>query len=96
MNSRLASMRWPDRAATALAIEIDWPSATMVSAKARPISSGSCFQSICGGEKGGQGERDRAHHRDRREPQARAFPVESTAAAVPATSPISMKGQRRA
>ena len=39
-NSRLASMCWPERAATALAIEIDWPRATIVSAKAMPTQVG--------------------------------------------------------
>ena len=40
-NSRFASMRWPERSATALAIEIDCASVTMVRAKAMPIRSGS-------------------------------------------------------
>ncbi len=48
MNSRLASICWPERNATALAIEIDWPSATMVSAAAMPSRSGSLRQSTSG------------------------------------------------
>ncbi|MNN06473.1 hypothetical protein D3C81_1192650 [compost metagenome] len=48
MNSRLASICCPERSATALAIEIDWPSATMVSAEAMPSRSGSLRQSTSG------------------------------------------------
>ena len=54
MNSRFASMRWPERAATALAMEMDCASATMVSAKAR-LSRSSARQSTLGTWNGGQG-----------------------------------------
>ena len=54
MNSRFASMRWPERAATA-AMEMDCASATMVSAKARLSRSGSARQSTLGTWNGGQG-----------------------------------------
>jgi hypothetical protein len=40
-NSRLASIRCPDRSATALAIEIDCARVTIVNAKAMPTRSGS-------------------------------------------------------
>ena len=53
-NSRLASMCWPERAATALAIEIDWPRATIVSAKAMPTRSGSRRRSNAGKVRCGQ------------------------------------------
>ncbi len=54
-NSRFASMRWPERSATVLAIEMPWPSATMVSANANPTSSRACAQPMCGSSKRGQG-----------------------------------------
>ncbi len=53
-NSRLASMCWPERSAIALAIEIDWPRATIVSAKAMPTRSGSVRRSTAGSAKRGQ------------------------------------------
>ena len=53
-NSRLASMCWPERSAIALAIEIDWPRATIVSAKAMPTRSGSVRRSTAGSAKCGQ------------------------------------------
>src|ERR1044071_4475601 len=53
-NSRLASMVWPERSATALAMEMDWPSATMVRAKAIETSSGSDLSSTPGHWKRGQ------------------------------------------
>ena len=54
-NSRLVSMRCPDLAATALAMEIAWPSATMVSANASPSNSGTWAQLTCGSTSLGQG-----------------------------------------
>ena len=64
-NSRLPSMCWPERAATALAIEIDWLSATIVSAKAMPIRSGSEAQVEHRRDvKRGQIRRDRPDDRD--------------------------------
>ena len=48
-------MRWPERRATVLAIEIVWPSATIVSAKARPTSSDACAQLMRGNSKRGHG-----------------------------------------
>ncbi|MNL89501.1 hypothetical protein D3C87_2198410 [compost metagenome] len=47
-NSRLASMRWPDRVATALAMEMDCAKATIVSANARLSKSGKARQSTLG------------------------------------------------
>ena len=58
-NSRLASMCWPERAATALAIEIDWPRATIVSAKAMPTRSGSRRRSNAGKRQVRPDRRDR-------------------------------------
>ena len=54
-NSRLASMRWPERSATVLAIEIAWPSATTVSANASPTRSEACAQLMRGNSKRGHG-----------------------------------------
>ena len=48
-------MRWPECSATVLAIEMSCPSATMVSANARPISSDACVQLTWGNSKRGQG-----------------------------------------
>ena len=48
-------MRWPDFSATARAIAIAWPSATMVSAKASPSKSEACAQLMSGSSKRGQG-----------------------------------------
>ncbi|KAG0741194.1 hypothetical protein G6F24_016785 [Rhizopus arrhizus] len=48
VNSRLASMRWPERVAPALAMEIDCARAPLVSAKARLSRSGSVRQSTLG------------------------------------------------
>src|SRR3546814_14467716 len=41
MNSRLASMAWPERAATALSIEMDCARATMANVNARHSRAGS-------------------------------------------------------
>ncbi|CFW03214.1 Uncharacterised protein [Bordetella pertussis] len=48
MNSRLASINWPERIATALAIEMDCASATMVSGTATPTRSGSTLHCTAG------------------------------------------------
>ena len=89
-NSRLASMCWPDRAATALAIEIDWPRATIVNAKAMPTRSGSRRRSKSGtlrrGQIGGIGPTTRCAP-----PNARSI---ANASAVAANSAISMCGER--
>ena len=70
-NSRLASMCWPERAATALAIEIDWPRATIVSAKAMPTRSGSRRQVERRPAEARPDRRDRAR---RRRPACAAAP----------------------
>ncbi len=55
-NSRLASIRCPDRSATALAIEIDCDRVTIVRAKAMPTRSDSRAGSKAGHWKCGQTE----------------------------------------
>ena len=86
-------MSCPDRSATALAIEIDWPSATMVSASATVARSGSRCHSMRGACSRGSAEPTA--------PTVRAAGAcsrwsSAQAAAVPATRPSSMAGQRGA
>ncbi len=92
MNSRLGSMRWPDRTATAFATEIDWPSATMESATARPNRSGTCDHSTAGTCNGGTGEGNAPSSVTCHASPSR---LSSSAASAPTITPASMKGQSR-
>ena len=85
-------MRWPECMATVLAIEIAWPSATMVSANARPTRSDACAQLMCGSSKRGHGV---AICPITRSDDAGVVPpprkrVHTHASTVATTSPISM------
>ena len=93
-NSRLASMCWPERSATALAMEIDWPRATMVSAKAMPTRSGSTGSSTAGSRKCGQIGGMAPTTATRAGLPAGHQRSKAKASSVAATMPMSMNGQR--
>ncbi|MNK88423.1 hypothetical protein D3C87_1083830 [compost metagenome] len=92
MNSRLASTCWPERAATALAIEIDCPSATMVSAAAMPSRSGTVRQLMSGTWKGGRADGIGPITFTCCAPSQW---LSASATPKPPTRPISMNGSRR-
>ena len=91
-NSRFASMRWPERWATVLAIEIACPSATMVSANASPSKSAACAQVMLGHRKSGHGVTTLPMERSAGKSVKRA---KLQGSAVAAASPISMYGSLR-
>ena len=93
-NSRFASMAWPERAATAFAIEIDWPSATIVSATARLTSSGNACRSTTGTSKRGQIAGIDPITAIVPQPAPSPPRFSSAASAVAPTRPISIAGQR--
>ena len=83
-------MRWPDRVATALAMEIDCASATMVNANARLSRSGKARQSMLGTWKGGHGCARSPRSGTGAAPKRAASALNAAAASAPATSPASM------
>lgn len=52
-NSRLTSSRWPERCASAFAIETDWPSAKIERAPAIDTNAGNIDSEVDGTERGG-------------------------------------------
>ncbi|MNV36158.1 hypothetical protein D3C71_1276240 [compost metagenome] len=94
VNSRLASMRWPERVATALAMEIDCANATIVNANARLSRSGNVRQSTLGTWNGGQGWAMAPTTETGAPPGGTAHLLNAAAASAPATNPSSMYGLR--